>query len=243
MKTLCLIPARGGSRRVPLKNILPICGRPCLDWSVDAIREATSPLRTVLLTDHPRIAEKAREIGLEVIDEPAWLAGSADIDDVDFMSYALNELDDKSDPFDCILVQYACVPVKPKGYVDAALSMLASTGADIIQPVALIPPQTHPYRAVCVNLDGRTAALIAGGPARMSQDFPPMYVVTAAGVTITTKALRTLKARGLTIQDESLGLDRRAFIHAADDCIDIDTSDDIAWAEYRLHKSRMSCLH
>lgn len=63
---ICVIPARGGSKRIPRKNIKPFCGKPMIAWSIDAARQSGCFDRVVVSTDDAEIAEVARQCGAEV---------------------------------------------------------------------------------------------------------------------------------------------------------------------------------
>lgn len=71
---LGVIPARGGSKSIPLKNIRPLNGIPLLAYTIRAANQSTVLDRCVVSTDHPDIAVAARAYGAEVIDRPAELA-------------------------------------------------------------------------------------------------------------------------------------------------------------------------
>ena len=73
---LGIIPARGGSTGIPNKNLVPLCGRPLLAYTGDAVKGSARLTRTVVSTDDPRIAECATSLGLEVpFMRPSSLAG------------------------------------------------------------------------------------------------------------------------------------------------------------------------
>lgn len=71
MGTLALIPARGGSKRLPRKNILPFAGRPMIGWTIEAARTSGVFDRVMVTTDDPQIAEVATDWGAEVLLRPA----------------------------------------------------------------------------------------------------------------------------------------------------------------------------
>ncbi|HET9822496.1 MAG TPA: pseudaminic acid cytidylyltransferase [Burkholderiaceae bacterium] len=72
---LAVIPARGGSKRIPRKNIRPFCGRPMIAWSIQAARDAACFDRILVSTDDAEIAETARAAGAEApFLRPAALA-------------------------------------------------------------------------------------------------------------------------------------------------------------------------
>ena len=72
---LAVIPARGGSKRVPRKNVRPFCGRPMMAWAIDAARQSGVFDQIIVSTDDPEIAETASSLGAEVpFMRPAELA-------------------------------------------------------------------------------------------------------------------------------------------------------------------------
>jgi N-acylneuraminate cytidylyltransferase len=75
LRRACLIPARGGSKRFPRKNVAPLRGRPLLAWAVDAARESALFDDVWVSTDDAEIAAVARERGARIHDRPAALAG------------------------------------------------------------------------------------------------------------------------------------------------------------------------
>ncbi|MDD2238193.1 MAG: acylneuraminate cytidylyltransferase [Kiritimatiellae bacterium] len=75
MKTLAIIPARGGSKGIPHKNIHPLAGRPLIAWTIDAALAAKRVDRVVVSTDDAEIADVARQWGAEVVLRPVEIAG------------------------------------------------------------------------------------------------------------------------------------------------------------------------
>ncbi len=76
-ETLAIIPARGGSKRLPRKNVVDFLGRPMLAWTVDAARASGRFDRVVVSTEDAEIAEAAARAGAEVVERPARLADDA----------------------------------------------------------------------------------------------------------------------------------------------------------------------
>ena len=73
---LAVIPARGGSKRIPRKNIKPFCGKPMIAWSIDAAKQSGCFERIIVSTDDAEIAEVAKSCGAEVpFMRPAELSG------------------------------------------------------------------------------------------------------------------------------------------------------------------------
>ena len=69
-KVLAVIPARGGSKGIPRKNVRPIGGKPLLGWTIEAARFSKRVERVAVSTDDPEIAAVARRFGAEVIERP-----------------------------------------------------------------------------------------------------------------------------------------------------------------------------
>lgn len=75
MHALAVIPARGGSKGLPRKNVRSLCGKPLIAWTIEAARRAETVGRVVVSTDDAEIAAVSRRWGAEVIDRPADLSG------------------------------------------------------------------------------------------------------------------------------------------------------------------------
>lgn len=75
MKILAIIPARGGSKGIPRKNVVPIGGRPLIDYSIQAALASTLVNRLVVSTDHMEIEQVALKAGAEVVKRPESISG------------------------------------------------------------------------------------------------------------------------------------------------------------------------
>ncbi len=74
MKVLAVIPARGGSKGIPLKNLVNLAGRPLLEWTIDVALACPGVDEIVVSTDHPKISACAMRAGVRVVDRPSDLA-------------------------------------------------------------------------------------------------------------------------------------------------------------------------
>jgi N-acylneuraminate cytidylyltransferase len=76
MKTVAIIPARGGSKRIPRKNIKPFCGKPMISWSIKAAQDSKVFDAIIVSTDDEEIAQVARDCGAEApFKRPPELSG------------------------------------------------------------------------------------------------------------------------------------------------------------------------
>ncbi len=73
-RVIAVVPARGGSKSIPGKNIKPLCGKPLLAWSIDIARQVAEIDRVIVSTDDSEIAAVGRNYGADVYDRPAHLA-------------------------------------------------------------------------------------------------------------------------------------------------------------------------
>lgn len=96
VSVVAIIPARGGSRRLPRKNVTPIWGRPMLCWAVLACRHSRYVRECYVSTEDAEIAEVAREAGAKVVDRPGYLADASTFKH-DVVVHAADSLDQKPD--------------------------------------------------------------------------------------------------------------------------------------------------
>lgn len=132
---LAIIPARGGSKGVPRKNLRALCGRPLVVHSIEHALKARGVNRTVVSTDDEEIARVSREAGAEVIERPANLAGDkATSESALLHALGVVEARDGYVPTTVVFLQ-ATSPVRDADDVDAALGTLISQRADSLVSV------------------------------------------------------------------------------------------------------------
>ena len=124
-KVLAIIPARGGSKGIPRKNIRLFGGHPLIAYSIAAALQAETVSRVVVSTDDPEIAEVAQAFGAEVpFMRPAELAQDRTLD-LPVFQHALNWLAERENYHpDIVIHMHATSPLRPKGFVDQAVRLL-----------------------------------------------------------------------------------------------------------------------
>ena len=130
MSVIAFIPARGGSKSIPLKNIKPFCGRPLLYWTARAANDAGGVDRVVVATDSERIADVARSFGLPkltVYDRDPANAQDGSSTESAMLEYIERASLAEDDTF--ILVQ-ATSPMTTAHHIDEALALFHERGAD-----------------------------------------------------------------------------------------------------------------
>lgn len=164
--TLCVIPARGGSKRIPRKNIAPFAGRPMIGWSIAAARAAGVFDRIVVSTDDAEIAAVARAEGAEVpFLRPAALAGDH-TPTVPVIAHAVQALGLAAEAAVCCL--YATAPMVQPGDLAAGLAQLAPEATYVVSVT------TFPFpiqRALRHHPDGRIEMMDPAQMTTRSQDL------------------------------------------------------------------------
>jgi len=161
MNVLGLIPARGGSKGIPRKNIAPVLGRPLLAYTCDAALASRSLTRVILSTDDEEIARVGREAGVEVpFLRPAHLSEDQ-TPSIDVVIHAVEWLDANtgSRP-DAVVLLQPTSPLRTSRHIDEACDLLqADDTADSVVSVIEVPHRFNPYSIMTVR-DGRLAPYI-----------------------------------------------------------------------------------
>jgi CMP-N,N'-diacetyllegionaminic acid synthase len=164
-EVLALIPARGGSKGIPRKNLLMVAGKPLIAYSIEHALASRHVTRTIVSTDDPDIARVARDHGAEVpFMRPAKYASDT-ATDLEVFRHALGALRD-SEGYACELVVHLrpTGPVRQVARIDEAIArLLADPAADSLRSVTS-PAQT-PYKMWRVNGGYLEALLTIDGAA------------------------------------------------------------------------------
>jgi N-acylneuraminate cytidylyltransferase len=176
---LALVPARGGSKSIPRKNIRPLAGHPLLAYSVAAGLQSELVTRVIVSTDDEEIAEVARGYGAETpFLRPAALAQD-DTQDLPVFLHALEWLEKEEGYRPEVVVQLRPTsPVRPPDCVDRAVQILLEhPEADSVRGV--VPSGQNPYKMWRIDARGRMLPLLRDGfeePFNMPrQKLPPTY--------------------------------------------------------------------
>ena len=145
-KILAIIPARGGSKGIPRKNIRSFAGYPLIAWSIAAAKQSSLVTRVIVSTDDEEIADVAREWGAETpFLRPAELAQDKTTD-LPVFEHALKWLEEIEGYHPEIVVQLRPTsPIRPKGMVDDAVNILLNhVDADCVRGV--VPAGQNPFK-------------------------------------------------------------------------------------------------
>lgn len=129
MKTVAIIPARGGSKGLPRKNVLPFAGKPLIAWNIQAALASSSVDTVVVSTDDAEIAAAARRFGAEVIDRPAALANDTASSESALL-HALDSLEQKGQRFDVLVFLQCTSPLTTPEDIDGVTQLIIDEKAD-----------------------------------------------------------------------------------------------------------------
>ena len=119
---LCIIPARGGSKRIPRKNIKPFCGKPLIVYSIETAKKSNLFKKIVVSTDDKEIANISKTYGAEILYRPKELADNY-TSSIDVFEHAINELN-KNNKFKYACMIYPTAPFLEIEYLKKGLQEL-----------------------------------------------------------------------------------------------------------------------
>lgn len=221
-RIIAIIPARGGSKRIPGKNIRPLAGKPIITYTIAAARESGLFERIVVSTDSPEIAEVARQYGAEV----PFLRDAKLADDVTPVSEVtadvLLRLDPAGDKFDVVAQLMPNCPLRNACDVSDSLRQFEKAGAESQISVVRYGWQ-NPWWAMRRNERYELEPVFKEQMTARSQDLPELFCPTGAIWWARTGTLRQTKTFHLE--------NRSGWEIPWQRGIDIDTFEDWAMAE------------
>lgn len=232
---LFIIPARGGSKGIPHKNIRELCGKPLVMYAVEAARAVCPDTSRILLsTDDADIAAVVRANGLPVpYMRPAELAtdtaGSREV-----MLHAMDWADSRGIRYDAVVLLQPTSPFRTANHVRGAMDLYRE---DLDMVVSVCPAASNPYYT-CFETDGDPDGFLhiskGDGLYTRRQDCPPVWEYNGAVYVINPASLRR----------QPMGAFRRRlpFPMSREDSTDLDTPLDWLVAE-TIMKHRKTCEH
>ncbi|MDC7700857.1 acylneuraminate cytidylyltransferase family protein [Vogesella indigofera] len=213
VNVVALITARGGSKGLPRKNVLPAGGKPLMAWTVTAAQEAQCVDRVVLSSDDDEIMAVAAAWGCDVpFRRPGELASDT-ASSMDVVLHALDQLPG----YDYVALLQPTSPLRTAADIDAAFSLLQASGAPSC--VSVCEAEQSPYWMYRLAENGKLHALLPErSTASRRQDLPPVYVLNGA---IYIARVDWLRATGSFLAEESI-----AYVMPRERSIDIDNVED-----------------
>jgi len=175
IKILGIIPARGGSKGIPGKNIRLLNGKPLIYYSIHAAQRSGVVNRLILTTDSIKIAEVGNQLGAEVpFIRPTELARD-ETPMFPVLEHAVNFVESEGWQADIILLLQPTAPLRQPEHIQAAVKMLIETKCDSVVSVVQIPQHYSPDFAYKVEDGLLKPFLDGGGKVTRRQDTRPAY--------------------------------------------------------------------
>jgi CMP-N-acetylneuraminic acid synthetase len=217
MRVLGLIPARGGSKGIPRKNIRPLGGKPLLQYSAESALAARRLARVVLSTDDEEIAKIGLECGLEVpFLRPAELAEDT-TPTLPVVQHAIRWLESEGERFDAVCLLQPTNPFRRAEHIDDCIDLLEKSGADSAVSLLPVPAEYNPHWVYFQDEEG-SLRLSTGEetPIPRRQALPPAFhregsvYVTRRSVVMDENSLYGKRVVGYLMEaDSSVNIDNQ----------------------------------
>ncbi len=223
---LAVIPARGGSKRLPNKNIRPLQGKPLIGWTIEAAQKSNIIDRTIVSTDSDEIARISKSFNVDIpFQRPAHLA-TDEAQTSDVLLHVLDFLKDSGEVYDYLTVLQPTSPLRTAKHIDDALMLMHRRNAIGIVSVCPVDHPTEWCNTLPPNgsMDRFIDKNVLGA---RSQDLPERYRINGAIYAVDVHCFS---------QQQTLLLsnDMTSFIMKREDSIDIDTEYDFTLVEYLI---------
>lgn len=230
MKTLAIIPARAGSKRVPGKNYRPLAGRPLADYAMAAAAAAASLTEVVVTSDSPEVlALAARYSNFHCILRPAALSTDTAAA-ITFVRHALAWMQERGHgPFDATCIVQPTSPFTLPGDIDATVRLLDDPAADSAVSVVATPHDLNPLKLKVLK-DGVLHPYYDDEAGRMAaHDLPATYIRNGS---VYVSRLSLVESGSL------IGTHCRAHLMPRERSVDINDEFDWQLAEFLLARKK-----
>lgn len=221
---LAIIPARGGSKALPRKNLLPLGGKPLIAWTIEAAQQAKTIDRLVLTSDDDEIIEAARGFGCEVpFLRPEHLAR----DESPMAGVVEHVLASLEEDYDYLVLLQPTAPARLAADIDEAVARCVEAAAPAC--VTVCEAAESPYWMYQLDDDRRLSPLLGGlEPPGRRQDLPMHYVLNGA---VYVASCEWFHSHNTFFGDGTI-----SHVMPRDRSLDIDTPEDLEWARWRFER-------
>ncbi|MGD9722087.1 MAG: hypothetical protein AB7O59_12405 [Pirellulales bacterium] len=227
-QVLGIIPARGGSKRLPRKNVLPLGGKPLVVWTIEAAQRARRLARVVVSSDDAEVLALAAKIDAQLpLARPAEISGDTS-PAIDFVRHALSELESRGEgPFDAVAILQPSSPLTLSEDMDGTIELLEQSGADSAVSVMRLDHAIHPLKMKTMQGD-RLLPFLEEERGRMAAHELPTIYVRNCSVYVTR--------RGAIDRGQVIGDDCRGYVMPRERSLDINEELDLQFAEFLLSR-------
>ncbi|MFD2170090.1 cytidylyltransferase domain-containing protein [Tumebacillus lipolyticus] len=221
-RVLAVIPARGGSKGVPRKNIRDLAGKPLLAWSIEAAKRSDHIDRVIVSSEDGEILDVAKAWGADVPFVRPELLARDETPGIDPILHALEQLPD----YEYVVLLQPTSPLRTAEDIDRCIEQMLRAKAPCC--VTVTEPAKSPYWMYTLGADNRIEPLIQAEQVARRQDLPPAYALNGAVYVAETEWLKRSKS--------FLAAGVVAHIMPGERSLDIDTELDLYLAEAMLKR-------
>lgn len=221
-KILAIIPARGGSKRLPRKNVLSIAGKPLISWSIEAAKNSKYIDKIKVSTDNVEIAAVAQEFGVPTpFLRPEELAS----DTATTLSVILHELNNSVEDVDIVIVLQPTSPLRTTRHIDEAIELFEQNIA--VSVVSVTECEHSPLWTNTLPKNRSMYNFITPEKLKRSQDLDTYFRLNGA---IYIYDVSTLIERNAIFYCK----DTYAYVMGSEFSVDIDNYQDFKLAEFLI---------
>ena len=222
---LAIIPARGGSKGIPYKNIIEIGGKPLIAWSIKAALDSRQITKTLVSSDDDQILAIANAHGAQTLQRPEHLSGD-EAGSEGLIVHAIKEEIRAGNSYDYAMLLQPTSPLRGTQEIDEAITLLLNSKAKAL--ISVYTPEHTPYKAFKLSDRGYLEGLVDNKtPFMRRQNLPQTFMPNGAIYLIETAQF--LKTGSLFCEDGTI-----AYEMSREKSIDIDTMEDVKMVE-KLH--------
>lgn len=228
---VAIIPARGGSKRIPRKNMAMVAGMPLIAWAILSAKGSENVGRVIVSTDNAEIADEARSLGIEVPwMRPDELSGDT-TPTLDVLMHALAWVVETEKPvpeFGVLLEPTA--PMRRSQHIDQAINILATSDVDSVVSVCEVPHVFNPEELLVI--DGENMR-----PYIKSSDMDSRKLRgQQSAVYVQNGLVYAFRIKSVLDQSSLYGKKTLPMITDWDEFLDVDTPEDLRMADYKLRQ-------
>ena len=223
LSILAIIPARGGSKRLPRKNVLDLNGQPLIVWSIKAAKKSHYIDEIIVTTDDDEILQIAESHGVKTVRRPADLAS-----DTATTFDAINHTIDNTPMYDYVMLLQPTSPLRNENHIDQAIELLVNKSADAV--ISVCETEHSPLWCNTLPQSKNLKNFINDDVKdKRSQDLDTYYRLNGAIYLCKTKKL--LKSKSFFLKTNIFAL-----VMNKNSSVDIDDFSDFALCQFLLQR-------
>ncbi|MCL6415601.1 acylneuraminate cytidylyltransferase family protein [Aestuariirhabdus sp. Z084] len=229
IKALAIIPARGGSKGIPRKNIVPLAGKPLMLWTIEACLQSPYIRKTVVSSDDKEILSVAKQARVDALSRPAELAADETLT-IPVISHVVDQLGESIDDYNYLVLMQPTSPLRTAQHLDMAFDQLLEVGASSL--ISVVGAEHSPLKSFVLENGTLKGIVNDSYPFMRRQDLPKTFLANGAIYIVDLKAF--MCGRSL-LTDFCI-----PFEMSKENSIDIDTVADLDRANEIISRKKLS---